>query len=179
MGVDRGKSEIGGWNGCKNLGDRQYGSIIPPTRKTETPSFYEMLFPTSKIELLVIKKNIYQKTKTNVLARIMNMENNTKHEFQSTAWKTLLIKQTARKSWPGPVQSRTLGNWKQFLDWIKFLDWLPRTSLYCFTIPVPQSLSWRPTAGQKGWELWVRDWKLLHWSCYNCIKQTNWQELST
>ena len=60
--------------------------MIPPTGKTKkTPSFYEMLFPTSKIELLVIKKNIYQKPKTSVLAQIMKMENNTKHEFQSTA----------------------------------------------------------------------------------------------
>ena len=25
-------------------------------------------------------------------------------------------------------------------------------------IPVPQSLSWRPTASQRAWGLWVRDW---------------------
>ena len=46
MGVDQGKSESGGCNGCKNLGDREHGSIIPST---------------SKIELLVIKKNTYKK----------------------------------------------------------------------------------------------------------------------
>ena len=83
MGVNQGKSESGGCNGCKNLGDREHGSIIPST---------------SKIELLVIKKNTYKKTKTNVLARIMKIANNTKYEFQSTAWQTLFIKQTTLKS---------------------------------------------------------------------------------
>ena len=72
----------------------------------------------------------------------------------------------------GWAPEETMENSKKF----KFFDWLlcfssvtawivlPQKS--CGTkIPVPQSLSWRPTAGQRAWGLWVRDWCRGRYAC--------------
>ena len=95
---------------------------------------------------------------------------------ERVAWRaqTTAVKETTGQSrtqspqafWSaGRRQERLWRIWKNF----KFFDWLLCFS--CVTasivlpqkscgnkIPVPQSLSWRLTAGQRAWGLWVWDW---------------------
>ena len=79
----------------------------------------------------------------------------------------------------GWAPGETLENSKKFnfFDWLLYFGYvtasivLPQKS--CSNkIPVPQSLSWRATAGQRAWGLWVRDWRAhrRYWrSCTCCV----------